>query len=204
MKTLKNIALVIIVIGIFLGVRYVGSAIHYGCHREPIVNVDGGDDCPPPFWVVGQLGFYLTGGSFNPLLNRDAITVRKVSWYIEKADPSITSQDDFHFYEQKIAADVTTYDGNTKRYDLGTAYGCIGTATSELENHTIVIGRVKCDFGESGATFAAFKGNGGFHIERYDKFPEDDGISTTTLVEINRDGITDFHPAKSRIEWRDK
>ena len=188
MKTLRNIALVIIVIGIFLGIRYVGSTIHYGCHREPIVNVDGGDDCPPPFWVVGQLGFYLTGGSFNPLLNRDTITVRKVSWNIEKAPPSITSQDDFHFYEQKIAADITTYDGKTKRYDLGTAYGCTGTMTSELQNHTIVIGRVKCNFAEASTTFAAFKGKGGFHIERYDESAEDGSIRTTALVEISRNG----------------
>ena len=183
MKTLRNIALVIIVIGIFIGVRYIGSMIHYGCHREPIVNVDGGDDCAPPVWGVGQLGFYLTGGSFNPLFNRDAITVRKVDWQIERAYPSVTSEDDFHFYEQKIAADITTYDGKTKRYDLGTAYGCIGTKTSELQNHTIVIGRVKCNFAESGSTFTAFKGNGGFYIERYNESAKDGSISTTTLVE---------------------
>lgn len=186
MKTLKNIALVIIVIGIFVGVRYIGSVIHYGCHREPIVNVDGGDDCPPPFWVVGQLGFYLTGGSVNPFLNRDAITVRKVNWHIEKAGPSITSQDDLRFYEQKIAADITTYDGKTKRYDLGTAYECTGTTTSELQNHTIVIGRVECSFAESATTFIAFKGNGGFHIERYDDSARDDGAIKTTLVEIKK------------------
>ena len=184
MKTLGNVALVIIVIGIFIGVRYIGSVIHYGCHREPIVNVDGGDDCPPPFWIVGQLGFYLTGGSFNPLLNRDAITVRKVDWQIEMEDPSVTSEDDFHFYEQKIAADVTTYDGKTKHYDFGTAYGCTGTTTIELQNHTIVIGRVECNSAEPGTTFVAFKGNGGFHIERYDESAKDGDMRTTKLVEI--------------------
>ena len=188
MKTLRNTALVIIVIGIFLGVRYVGSLIHYGCHAERIVNIDDGDDCAPPFVGVGELAFYLTGGSFNPLLNRDAITVRKVSWHIEKVDSSITSQDDPHFYEQKIAADVTTYDAKTKRYDLGTAYGCTGITTSELEDRTIVIGRVKCNFAEASVTFAAFKGNGGFHIERYDKSAEDGSIRTTALVEISRNG----------------
>lgn len=173
MKTLRNIALVIIVIGIFLGVRYVGTTIHYGCHREPLTNVDGGDDCAPPIYGVGQLGFYLTGGSFNPFLNRDAITVRTIKWNIEKGAEV-----------DKIGADVTTYDGNTKSYDLGTAMNCTGTNTSELQNHTIVIGRVKCNFAESGTTFVAFKGNGGFYIERYDESPEDSGISTTTLVEI--------------------
>ena len=186
MTTLRNISLVIIVIAFFSGIRYLGSTIHYGCHREPIVNVDGGDDCAPPIWASGQLGFYLTGGSFNPLLNRDAITVRNVRWQIEKTDSSITSQDDFHFYEQKIGADVTTYDNKTKRYNLGTAYGCTSTTTSELQNHTIVIGRVKCDFAETATTFAAFKGNGGFHIERYDESAKDGGIKTTTLVEIKK------------------
>ncbi len=169
MTTLRNISFVIIGIGIFIGVRYIGSMIHYGCHREPIVNVDGGDDCAPPFWFLGQLGFYLTGGSFNPFLNRDAVTIRNISWYIE---------------QQKIAADVTTYDGTTKRYDLGTAYGCTGTTVSELQNHTIVMGRVKCNFGESGTTFAAFKGNGGFYIQRYDESAKDGSIRTTVLVEI--------------------
>ena len=186
MNTLRNIALVIIVVGIFLGVRYVGSVIHYGCHREPIVNVDGGDDCAPPFVGIGALSFYLTGGSFNPLLNRDAITVRNVSWHIEKVDPSVTNQDDPHFYEQKIVADITTYDGKTKRYDLGTAYGCTGTTTSELQNHTIVIGRVQCNLAESATTFVAFKGNGGFHIERYEESTTDGDIKTTILVELKK------------------
>ena len=186
MKTLRNIALVIIVVGIFLGVRYIGSVIHYGCHPDRIVNIDDGDDCAPPFVGVGELAFYLTGGSFNPLLNRDAITVRKVSWNIEKANSSVTSPDDSRFYEEKIAADITTYDGKTKRYDLGIAYGCTGTTTSELQNRTIVIGRVKCSFAESSTTFAAFKGNGGFYVERYNESAEDGGISTTTLVEINK------------------
>ena len=170
MKTLRNIALVIIVIGIFLGVRHIGSAIHYGCHPERIVNIDDGDDCAPPFVGVGELSFYLTGGSFNPILNRDATTVRKVSWHIEK---------------EKIAADITTYDGKTKRYDLGTAYGCTGTTTSELENRTIVIGRVECNADSGGTTFSAFKGNSGFYIERHDESAESGDTNTTTLVEIN-------------------
>jgi|SRR5688572_26276618 len=182
--TLKTTAIVIIGIGLFIGVRFVGTTIHYGCHREPLTNVEGGDDCPPPFWAVAQLSFYLTGGSLNPLWNRDAITVRTVSWSIEKAAPSVTSPDDSHFYEQKIAAAVTTYDGKTREYDLGTAYGCTGTKTSELQNHTIVIARVTCNFAESGTTFSAFKGNGGFSIERYDESAKDGNIATTTLVEI--------------------
>lgn len=169
MKTLRNIALVIITIGIFLGVRYIGSLIHYGCHPDRIVNTYDGDDCAPPFEGIGELSFYLTGGSLNPLLNRDALTVRKVSWQID---------------EQKMAADITTYDGKTKRYELGIAFGCTTTVTSELQNHTIVIGRVKCGDTETSTTFTAFKSNGGFYIERNDESYEDSEIITTTLVEI--------------------
>ena len=101
-----------------------------------------------------------------------------------KSSPQRHQPRHFHFYEQKIAAAVTTYDGKTREYDLGTAYGCTGTTTSELQNHTIVIPRVTCNFAESGTTFSAFKGNGGFSIERYDESAKDGNIATTTLVEI--------------------
>src|SRR3989344_2645606 len=183
-QTLKTIIFVVIALGLFAGVRFIGSTIHYGCHREPIVNVEGGDDCAPPIWLVGQLGFYITGGSLNPFRNYDATTVRKVSWSIEKADPTITNPDDFIFYEQKIAADITTYDGKSKRYDLGVAMGCTGTTTSELQNEGIVIGRVQCSFVESGTIFSAFKRGHGFSIERYDESAEDGSIKTTELVQI--------------------
>lgn len=176
MTFLKNFALFIIVIGIFIGVRFVGTTIHYGCHRQPLINVDGGDDCAPPIWAVGQLGFYMTGGSFNPLWNRDTLTVSKVRWVIENSD--------FKISEQKIAADVTTYDGKTRRYDLGTAYGCTGKTESSLENGTIVIGKVTCEVVESGTTFVASGPHGSFRIERYDESAKDGSIATTTLVEI--------------------
>src|ERR1041385_5976701 len=114
-KSLTIIFIFVIAVGLLSGVRFIGSTIHYGCHREPIVNVEGGDDCAPPIWGLGQLSFYITGGSFNPFLNHDATTVSNVSWVIEG---------------EKIAADVTTYDGKTKRYDLGTAPGCSGAHTS--------------------------------------------------------------------------
>jgi hypothetical protein len=181
---LRTISIAFVVIAIFFGLRFVSTTIHYGCHREPLTNVDGGDDCPPPFWAVAQIGFYMTGGSFNPLWNRDTTTVRSVNWSIEKANPEIVSEDDHRFYEQKIAADITTYDGKTKRYDLGTARGCTGTKTSELENRTIVIGKVDCYFALSGTKFAAFKHGEGFRIERYDESAMDGGITTTVLVEL--------------------
>lgn len=183
MTILRNVALIIIIAGLFLGVRFIGATIHYGCHPDRIVNTDDGDDCAPPIVGIGEISFYLTGGSFNPISNKDAITVRKVSWRIERANPAATS-DDFRYYEQTIAADVTTFDGITQRYDLGTAYGCTGTETSELEVRKIVIGRVACTFAESGTRFSAFKYERGFAIERYDESSKDGSIRTTTLLEI--------------------
>ncbi len=183
-QTLQIILALVIVIGLFIGIRFIATTIHYGCHRQPIVNVEGGDDCPPPFWGVAQVGFYLTGGTLNPLWNRDAITVSTVDWIIEKANPAITSADDYRFYEQKIAADVTTYDGKTMRYVLGNAYGCTGTTTSELANSTIVIGRVDCYFALTSASFSAFKHGDGFRIERYDESAKDGSIKTTVVLEI--------------------
>src|SRR3954447_691129 len=121
MKHLKTFATVIIIIGLYLGVRYIGAAIHYGC-------VNPAEDCVPPIHGVGQLGFYLTGGSLVPLWNRDATTVTNVSWVIEKADAGTGD-------EQRIGANVTTLDGKTGRVDLGTAYGCVGRSMNEIEDH---------------------------------------------------------------------
>lgn len=183
-KTLKYVALGSIVIGLFLGIRFVGTTIHYGCHREALTNVEGGDDCAPPIYGIGKLAFFLTGGSLNPLWNRDAITVSNVRWSIEKANPAITSEDDYRINEQKIAADVTTYDGKTTRYDLGEAYGCTGTTTSEFTNGTIVIGRVDCYYALTSTRFAALSPHKGFRIERYDESAQDGSIATTTVAEI--------------------
>ena len=181
---LKNGALVIIVIGLFLGVRYISTVVRYGCAHVPLENVDGGDDCPPPFVGAGKLGWFLTGGPLMPLWNRDATTVDTISWSIEKADPAITSEDDYRFYEQKIAADVTTFDGTTKRYDLGTAYGCTGDTKNELVDEKFMRGTVDCYYALTGTAFAAFSQKDRFHIERYDESAEDGSIKTTVLVEI--------------------
>jgi len=166
MNTLKNVALIIIVIGLFLGVRYVGSVIHYNA-------VQPAEDTPPPIRLVGDLGFFLTGGSLLPLWNHDATTVMNVSWSIEKANPQITNEDDYRINEQKIAADVTTLDGKTKRYDLGRAYGCTGKEMNEIEDHKIMFGKVECYYALSGVRFAAFLQKGGFRIERYDESAKD-------------------------------
>jgi hypothetical protein len=164
-KIYRYIVAIIFGTGLLFGVRFVASTIHYGCHADRITNIEDGDDCAPPIKVVGEIGFYLTGGSFNPVFNRDAITVRKVSWVIE----------------DKVFADVTTYDGQTKRYNLGVSDGCVGSVISELKNKTIVIGRVVCDLG---IKYIAFKSKNGFFIERYDEVSEGQS-NAATLVEIS-------------------
>ena len=183
---LKIFAVVVIIIAIYSGVRFIGTTIHYGCTREPVYRGEiAEDDCPPPFYLVGQLGFYLTGGSLVPLWNRDAVTVDTVSWNIEKANPAITSEDDFRFYEQKVAADVTFFDGSTKRYDLGTAYGCTGNTRTEIvPERKLIRGSVDCYYALTGTTFVAFLQNDRFHIERYDESAKDGSIKTSALVEI--------------------
>ena len=61
---IKIFEIVIIVIGLYLGVRYVGAVIHYACAVPE-------EDCPPPFAILGGLGYYLTGGDLVPLWTRD-------------------------------------------------------------------------------------------------------------------------------------
>ena len=61
---LKTVVIVVIVIGCYLGIRYVGAIFHYACAVPE-------EDCPPPFKAAGDLGFYLTGGTFVPLWTQD-------------------------------------------------------------------------------------------------------------------------------------
>lgn len=184
-RNLKIVAIVIIAVAVYTGVRYVSSVIHYGCHNGvPIVGQDDQDDCPPPFFAAGKLGWFATGGSLIPLWNRDATSVEKISWNIEKADPAIMSGDDYRFYEQKIAAEVTFMNRTTKEYDLGTAYGCTADTKKEIRERKLMFGTVDCYFALSGTKFAAFSQKDGFRIERYDESARDGSIKTTVLVEI--------------------
>jgi len=50
-----------IIMGAYLGIRYVGSVIHYACAVPE-------EDCPPPFRIIGDLGFVMTGGNLVPFL----------------------------------------------------------------------------------------------------------------------------------------
>lgn len=58
-RFLKVAGLVIIVLGIYMGVRYLSTMIHYGC-------LNPAEDCPPPFLGLAEIGYYATGGSLVP------------------------------------------------------------------------------------------------------------------------------------------
>ena len=47
----------------------------------------------------------------------------KISWSIDKINPTLTDKNDYHTYEQSIAIDVFFSDGQGgKHYNLGTSY----------------------------------------------------------------------------------
>jgi hypothetical protein len=62
-KTVTVIGIIVIVIGLYIGIRFVGSVVHYGCAVP-------GEDCPPPFYGVGQLMWFGTGGELVPFWRR--------------------------------------------------------------------------------------------------------------------------------------
>lgn len=115
-------------------------------------------------------------------VNSDA--TRKISWIIEKTNPSITDDNDYRKYEQTISVDVTK-GGVTKRYSVGKAYGCKDTNTRTLADGTPVLGHVSCYYALSGVTFTAYDRSGKIVIER----SEDDasgrtGGTKTIVLEI--------------------
>ena len=61
-KFVAWIGIIIIVVGVYSGVRYVSTMIHYAC-LNPL------EDCPPPFRGLADLGYYATGGSLIPLFD---------------------------------------------------------------------------------------------------------------------------------------
>lgn len=62
-RYLKILAVVVIVLGCYAGVRYLGTFIHDACTAPQ-------EDCPPPFRILGELGYYATGGALVPFWTR--------------------------------------------------------------------------------------------------------------------------------------
>ncbi len=58
-RFVKIFGLIVIVVGIYMGVRYISTIIHYTCANTA-------EDCPPPFYILAQIGYYSTGGSLVP------------------------------------------------------------------------------------------------------------------------------------------
>ena len=58
-RALSILFALIILFGLYSGVRYWGALIHYACANPA-------EDCPPPINAAGQLGWYITGGSLVP------------------------------------------------------------------------------------------------------------------------------------------
>ncbi len=90
-----------------------------------------------------------------------------VSWDISLTNPAA---DSYKKDEQSVVVIVTFDNGGTKRYELGTAYGCESDITKKTEGSRTVYGFVNCYYSLSGTAFIAYKvGSGGdFIIERRD------------------------------------
>lgn len=61
-RFISVIGIVVIVVGMYIGVRYVSTMIHYAC-ANPL------EDCPPPFQGLADMGYYGTGGKFIPVFD---------------------------------------------------------------------------------------------------------------------------------------
>lgn len=61
-RFLVAFGILVIVIGVYVGVRYISTMIHYAC-LNPV------EDCPPPFRALADLGYYATGGSLVPVFD---------------------------------------------------------------------------------------------------------------------------------------
>jgi len=118
------------------------------------------------------------------LSDQNASTIEKINWNIEKANPNIVDDNDYRKSEQAIAVDVTFADNRTKRYSLGTAYGCTGSNVESTQDGKRVLGKVNCYFALTGVGFVAYSQNGKFVVERGDESAKDGSVKTTVLLEI--------------------
>jgi len=63
-RFLTILFVLIIALGCYTGVRYLGAVLHYACANPA-------EDCPPPFYWAGELGWFVTGGSLVPFWTRN-------------------------------------------------------------------------------------------------------------------------------------
>ncbi len=143
-----------------------------------------------PILLTILLGLIVLGGGTYFVVQQKSAsqttsqTVQKINWSIEKANPNITDDSDYRKSEQAISVDATFSDNTTKRYNLGTAYGCTGSTVQSAENGKIVLGKINCYFSLTGVGFVAYTQNGKFVVERNDESAKDGSIKTTVLLQI--------------------
>lgn len=111
-------------------------------------------------------------------------TVQKIKWNIKKANPAITDENDYRRSEQAISVDVTFSDNTTKRYNLGTSYGCAEKNIQSTETEKIILGRVSCYYALSGGSFVAYTKDGRFFVEQNTESAKDGSVITKLLLEI--------------------
>lgn len=116
--------------------------------------------------------------------NTASSSVQKINWNIEKANPKITADSDYKKTEQKISIDVTLKDNNTKRYDLGTAYGCTSTTAPSTQDGKSILGKVDCYYALSSVIFLAYSQNGKFIVERGEVSAKDGSVQMTSLLQL--------------------
>lgn len=107
--------------------------------------------------------------------------VEKVNWIIEMTDPTIMDANDPKKYQQTITAEITFADTSTKRYSVGTAYGCTDSKVVATQGSKKTLGHVNCYMAASGTGFIAYQENGRFIVERWD----DDASGRTSGKKTN-------------------
>jgi peptidoglycan hydrolase-like protein with peptidoglycan-binding domain len=113
-----------------------------------------------------------------------------VNWKIELANPSITDENDYKKYEQKISIQPIYGDGSTPPLEfVAKAYGCNVVKQNEWSRYVktrtdgaILSGVVNCYFALSGNTFTAFlsKGSGKYFVESI----VSDGVGEKPAVKV--------------------
>ena len=157
---------------LFIALPFIGGLVGYTYAPEKIVEVER-------VTVVEKVM-----ENDNDAAMSLAKTVQEINWNIRTANPDITDPENYRKDAQSIAVDVTFKDNSTKRYDLGTAYGCTGTTTQSIEGDKTVLGKVECYYALTGVGFTAYFENGKFIVERGDESAKDGSVQKTLLLEI--------------------
>lgn len=111
-------------------------------------------------------------------------SVKKIDWLITLANPTITDDNDYHKYEQKIGIKVTLANSIVNQYELGTAYGCADKSQVEVQGDRKVFGLVSCYMALSGTSFIAYSQRGQFVVERNDESAKDGSLVPTRLLNL--------------------